>query len=359
MVHADDSDENDLRRWAAYTLGRNPTVVRIWQVDLWFEEEVLVEAALQRLNGDIAALDKAIGLLTEFGRIDARALHRFHLDLRDYIAACRDMLNPMASVGYSSGTSTSLSGADAWRGLALESSSLLTQADDDLHAWFRLGRMIADFLILHGEGDDDFDGLDRMTADIIDLLDELSSGIALTSTRDGIGRARAGLSARKPGKGMVGSSKFTRSRWIDILQLDARIAQALRSEVPVEPILVLDRDQPTLFGMPIPIRINQKHISCLWVLAENVGRAVERQKIVDEIRTEYEREGLTMVVSRVRTMLRKLIKKYRAATGSAPLPHEALAYIVGDRGTSGDPGAYTLMLDPLLVHIATERPRWM
>jgi hypothetical protein len=233
--------------------------------------------------------------------------------------------------------------------------------EDSLESWYRVGDAVGAYLYCYRGGHDALEEIDRLSSEITALIKTASEQTNLPAVRDRVEEARQAFARNKPDPDratIAEAFECTEARWVDIVQLDARIVQALRSELPVAPVLVLEPDHLTLSGLPIPVEGNRKQIACLWVLAENANKFVGRKEIVDAIKTEYQAEGLPIIVSRLRNILRPLIARHRAVAGGKPLAYEADEYIYGERGKTNAPGRYSLKLEPLQVRVDSKRPNW-
>ena len=366
----------DLRRWAAYVLESQPRniLVRLGEIEDWhyYSDHQMFLEGLDRLHVAIKDLDEAIGVLAEGGCINSSQLHSYHLEKQRFTRDSVDIVDWFdEEIDLPSRVPEFDRAEGYWVRLSRISDDLLT-SDDALSEWANLGRELGNFLLHYPKWDDPYQCTDRVQRSkfeafkqILRLAKQLFDVASAEGLRGYAHRVLLRIDSN-PGQNARELNKHDEHCRLGLSRLDELIRFALLREAPPRPVLVLDRDHPTLFGKPISIVAHRKEFAFLWVLAENADSPVERETIKKAVDTDRSLGDLKFIASGLRRLLRPIIEKHYRETDGSRLDYWKDSFIPkaarggkGFRGGKDMCGPYILRLSPSRVSIGSERPDWM
>jgi hypothetical protein len=351
------SCKHHLKPWAAYVVGHHPFSLPMWLENLWINLRVKYydhdPQLLNSLCQELGELDDALEILTRADQGKPYPLLCFCRAWEDAKRRAREALD----------TSDWLVPDDGFIPADLQWDKLqrlqarLLEPRQELDRWRGLGATI-------GRCQFELGALPPLDEDYVPRaeLDAVHNQVARFVIReDGWIPSRVQLviaRVSEPATGQTMGAVRNRiySRYKDVERLDRELLGDLRGRGRSEPQLILGPEEVTFFGGRMPLRqVPVSELACLWVLAEQPGRPVERNTIICEGDINGSEYHLKSIVSRLRALLRELY--IESCQGGDSLPDNC--FISGLRAGKHLLGPYRLDLDPSRVLIVGPRPAGM
>jgi hypothetical protein len=351
----------DLKPWAAYVVGHHPYRCRIeqernWQKVVWHGETLDCRDWCDLETG-VEQIDEALRVLAKGGQVDAAVLVELHRAKDAFVCICKDQ--QLSTPAHDLDASAPF-GATEWFRMLDFSEHLLTSRDE-LQMWRQFGTEVgrAQFQLWEASPvGGDYRQLQERDIRLAEIAGRLTSEgrnaflLRQASAEDNDGRPTQPVPTGR-------WTEMARSH-LELARLDLQVRAILQQEAAPEPLLVLDAETLTFYGETKPFsECMPAEVACLWLLAENASKYVERSELTRVAGLASELH-LKSHISRLRNKILKPLAEAGCGRSGAQLPPAYKeGFIKFSRGGEYDNGPYRLEIDPALVNIKAPRPSHM
>jgi hypothetical protein len=363
----------DLRPWAAYLVGRRPYSLRMRQESLWealdwepYREE---EDFWGSIRLEIEELNEALGVLALHEQARAAALVELHRATDAFAAACGALAALPEPCEPEEGEDPDPRGLGVGRAPAyaewrhmLAFSQKVVGPSEDLQRWRDFGAIVGQ--CLHGlrfSPETKAPPVSPGPGGLPTLAEKLSRGwsLPLVPVATIVGEITDALAESGPGWEIWLTLP---DRYLRLSRLEMELRWGLQRQQPPEPVLRLDKDTITFFGITRPLDSYprmRRELACLWELALRAGMWMRRTDLIRQAGIGTDEVNLKTVISHLRTeILKPLAKQHFDQSNSDPPKEFEYGFLQGRRGGSLG-GPYRLDLNPGLVQVVPPKPDWM
>jgi len=352
--------EPDLRPWASYVLGRNPAALSLGQERDWDHEKERFRAGERHLIPVlIEELEDALRVLGNSGQFDTDVVERLRELLEDFDR--KYMGTYQEESVWRRGGWVVETGVIPGQEESAEMSNLSMDLFEDSHEhrlWWGLGKAITQLEWLGSS----VSPMGRDTAGLIGGAARALVGFGrypfLEAAMDLVDR----IAAPEEGRGRGSGSGANAGSAEALATLDERVREGLKELTTPELLITLGPSGMVLFGEQMGYKKWRSEIGCLWVLAANVPRSVERVTIREEAKLGTSPQNIANFITKLRkNILRPCFTRYCERTGRTPTAKELEdCFVTCRKDVRGEPpGPYKLDLHPEQVRVVGPKPNWM